>query len=235
MEERHSRTAALLGEAALARLAGAHVLLIGLGGVGGYALEALVRAGIGALTVIDGDTASESNLNRQLLVLEENIGQKKVELALARARAISHSVRLAGHAIFINADNIAPLLADCRPDYIVDAIDDVPAKIALACAARDAGIPLISSMGTGNKVDPARLKIGDIAKTHTCPLARAVRARLRAVGISHLPVLWSDEPPHRPPSPDGTPQPPASVSYLPAIAGLMLASHVIFKLAEIEK
>lgn len=235
-EERFSRTSLLIGEEAVGRLSRASVLVVGLGGVGGYTVEALARAGVGRLTLVDDDTVSVSNINRQILATDETVGRPKAEVAAARVASISPSCIVRACRLFVDESNVAALLAEAAPDYIVDAIDSVPSKIALIRAAQDAGVPIVSCMGTGNKVDTTKLAIGDINKTHTCPLARSVRARLRAEGITHLDVLWSSEKPREPLAPveENGRRIPATISYLPAIAGLMLGGFVIRRLAGIE-
>lgn len=232
MKERSIRTAALIGEDKVARLRDARIVLFGLGGVGGYTAEALARAGVGEMWLVDHDRISESNINRQILSLDSTIGQYKTDVAAARIKDIDPAIKVHTLPQFIDQNNIDELLADLRPHYLIDAIDSVSSKLAIAVYAQAHKIPLVACMGTGNKLDPARLRIGDIAQTHTCPLARAMRTRLRAAGIAHMDVLWSDELPVSQMSPtgEGGRCPPASISYLPAIAGLMLAGHVIRRL-----
>ena len=235
MEEKFVRTAALIGEEALARLQAATVAVFGLGGVGGYTVEALARAGIGELWIFDFDTVSESNINRQILALDSTVGMRKTDAASARLADINpHTVVHAVNA-FIDADNIGEYLDRAHPTYIVDAIDSVPSKLALILAAKERNIPIVCCMGTGNKLDPTKLQITDNKKTNTCPLAAAVRTRLRKLGITEgVDALWSNELPVRPKQEvDGSPSVPASISYLPAVAGLMLGGHVIRKIAQI--
>jgi tRNA A37 threonylcarbamoyladenosine dehydratase len=234
-EECFSRTAALLGEAALEKLKNSHVMLFGLGGVGSYVCEALVRSGVGKLTLVDFDTVSESNRNRQLFALGSTVGMKKVDVAAARAKDISPYVQINTQAVFVDGVSAEALIAAARPDYVVDAIDTVSGKLGIISASHAQGIPVLSCMGTGNKLDPTRFRISDIGKTHTCPLARAMRTALRHAGISHVEVLWSDELPHTAenvPTENGK-SIPASVAFVPSAAGLIMAGHVIRKLAEI--
>ena len=236
-DTRFSRTAMLLGEEAVAQLNKSRVMLFGLGGVGGYACEALARAGIGHLFLCDFDTVSESNINRQILADDTTVGRKKTEVAGERVRRISPSAQVVLADTFADAENIVSLIEDFAPDYIIDAIDAVPSKIAIIAAARERGIPVVSCLGTGNKLHPECLTIADISKTHTCPLARAVRTQLRAVGISHVDVLFSTEKPVTPrcPKQENGRTVPASVSFVPSVAGLMLGGFVVRRLIGEEK
>ena len=236
IEERFSRTAMLIGEEALCALQHSSVLLFGLGGVGGYACEALARAGIGELHLVDFDTVSISNINRQILADETTVGRQKAAVAAERVARIAPATRVQVIDRFVDAANVEEIILAARPQYIIDAIDTVDSKLAILRVAQAHGIPVISCMGTGNKLYPEKLQISDISKTHTCPLARAVRARLRREGINHAEVLWSSEPPRKPCTliEEGGRVIPASISFVPAAAGLMLAGHVIRKLAELE-
>ena len=225
------RTEALLGSAGIDRLASAHVLIAGLGGVGGHAFDALLRSGIGCFTLVDFDTVAPSNLNRQLLASREVLGMKKTEVALLHARKITENVNISLHSERIVPEDAARLLEDAAPDLVIDAIDDVPAKVALAVAARDAGIPLLSCLGTGNRLDPGALLLTDIAKTSGCPLARAVRTRLRREGIEHLPVVFSREEARTPRDSEVR---VASSAFVPAAAGLMLAAEAVRRLTATE-
>lgn len=236
MDERFSRTALLLGKGAMQKLQKSRVLLVGLGGVGGYACEALARAGVGELYLVDADTVSVSNINRQILADDSTVGRTKTEVAAERVARINPAARVHTITRFLTEEDAAPLIEEIRPDYIIDAIDTTATKIGIICAAKAQGVPVISCMGTGNKLAPEKLQIADIAKTHTCPLARSVRARLRAAGVNHVDVLFSTELPTQPKEPvveDGR-QIPASISYVPATAGLMLAGYVIRYLLGIE-
>ena len=223
-DERLCRTAALLGEDAMRRLDAAHVLLLGLGGVGGHAFDALLRSGIGALTVVDFDTVCPSNMNRQLLATRETLGMKKTAAAALHAARITDRARLTVREERLTPDGVAALLDNARFDIILDAIDDVPVKVALAVAAKERGIALISCLGMGNRTDPTAITVTDIAKTDTCPLARALRVRLRKAGVDHLPVVFSREPSR--PSCDPAVR-VASVAYVPSAAGLTLAAEAI--------
>lgn len=235
-DERFLRTEMLIGEAALAKLRGSCVMLFGLGGVGGYACEALARAGVGKLVLVDFDTVSQSNINRQILADDTTVGQKKTTVAAARVARISPATTVRLIDTFVDGENAASLIQEVAPQYIIDAIDHVPGKLAIIGAAHEQGIPVVSCMGTGNKLYPEKLQISDISKTHTCPLARSVRAKLRQSGIAHVDVLWSSELPRTPAKPlveEGRAV-PASISFVPSAAGLLLAAHVIRCLCDIE-
>lgn len=229
--EEQTRTAMLLGKSGLERLKGARVAVFGVGGVGGHICEALARAGVGAIDLYDNDTVSLSNLNRQLVALHSTVGRAKVDVMRERILDINPNCAVRAYKIFYlpeNADNY-PLE---QYDYIADAIDTVSAKIELAVRARTAGVPLISSMGTGNKLDPTHFCVTDLSKTEGCPLARVMRRELKARGITHLKVVYSTEPVaahvwEPPMSPDEKKQPPASLSFVPPVAGLILAGEII--------
>ncbi|MEY6433792.1 ThiF family adenylyltransferase [Thioalkalicoccus limnaeus] len=229
------RTRILVGDAGLERLARAHVLVVGLGGVGAYAAEALARAGVGRLTLVDGDEVAPSNLNRQLLALHSTLGQRKVALAGERIADIQPGCRLTLIDRFIAADEMPGLLAD-RPDQVLDAIDSLTCKLALLETALTSGIPVASSMGAGGRTDPSRLRLGDLMDSRGCPLAREVRQRLRRRGLGRgVLAVWSDEPPRPPlpPEPMSRGRPRAvngTISYLPALFGLMLAGEVVRRL-----
>ena len=215
------RTALMLGESAVERLKQSRVIIFGIGGVGGHALEAIVRAGVGTVAVVDGDRVSRSNLNRQLLATVKTVGMVKTEAARERVAEIAPDCRLITHELFVTPENVSTLnLAEY--DYVIDAIDTVTSKIAIIKEAKKYGVPVISSMGTGNKLDPTRFRVSDIEKTNTDPLARAVRALLKKEGIKKVKVLWSDEPPI-----SVGKRTPGSVSFVPSAAGIIIASSVI--------
>ena len=235
-----SRTAALLGDEAMQHLHQARVAVFGVGGVGGYVVEALARSGVGTVDVFDKDDVSVTNLNRQIIALHSTVGQDKVSVIAARMRDINPDVVINEHKMFYlpeNADEI-DLIAY---DFVVDAVDTVAAKIELAVRCEQLGVPLIAAMGAGNKLDPSKLQISDIYKTSVCPLARAMRTMLRKKGVRHLTVAWSAEEPIRPAaaidsegqSPDdrGRKDIPASAAFVPSAMGLLIASHVVRKLS----
>ena len=230
------RTEMLLGKAAMERLRNARVAVFGLGGVGGYVVEALARGGIGALELIDSDTIGESNLNRQILALRSTLGLPKTEAARRRVLDINPQAKVVTREVFYNADTADSFdLEAC--DYIVDAIDTVSSKLLLIERSIAAGTPIISSMGTGNKLDPAAFRVEDLAKTSMDPLARVMRRELGKRGIKHLKVVWSPEEALTPQGWEaeaealGKRQIPGSVSFVPGAAGLILAGEVLRELA----
>ncbi len=227
MESMLCRTEALYGKEAVERLRGANVLLLGLGGVGGYVLEALVRTGVGCLTLCDFDTVCSSNINRQILADREAVGQKKAEVAKKRALAINPLVTITLWQERITEENARALVESAPFDFIIDAIDDVRAKLAVIGEAAAHGIPTVSSLGTANRRDPSALSITDISKTAGCPLARALRTGLRKRNITRLPVLFSRETPQK--SRDSAVRLASSV-FVPATAGLLLASYAVEEL-----
>ena len=230
-----SRTAALLGDEAMQRLHKARVAVFGVGGVGGYVVEALVRSGVGTVDVFDKDDVSVTNLNRQIIALHSTVGQDKVSVIAERMRDINPEVVIHEHKMFYlpeNADEIA--LTDY--DFVVDAVDTVAAKIELAVRCEAANIPLIAAMGAGNKLDPSKLQISDIYKTSVCPLARAMRTTLRKKGVKHLTVAFSTEEPIRPAEAidnEGRRKDvPGSTAFVPSAMGLLIASHVVRRIGE---
>lgn len=225
MEERLARQISLIGEEKTEKLKNASVMIFGMGGVGGYALEAVARTGVGKITVVDGDVFAESNRNRQLLCDVKNIGKTKAGIAGERLRRIAPECDVTVRYLFANEDNIPVIVSAAKPDMIIDAIDSVKSKLALIRYCTERNISIVSCMGTGNKLDMTKLKIGDISKTSVCPLAKAIRVGLREMGISHLPVVWSDEIPVQTGSAT-----PSSISYVPAAAGLLLAQYAIGKI-----
>ena len=232
MREEFSRMGLLLGEEALSRLEGARVAVFGLGGVGGYTVEALARAGIGHLDLIDSDTVSVSNRNRQILATRSTLGLPKTEAAKRRVLDINEEAQVTTWELFYNADT-ADQIDLSKYDYIVDAIDTVTAKLLLIQRAHDVGTPIISCMGTGNKLDPTAFQVADISKTAMCPLARVMRKELGKRGIKHLKVVYSQEEAMTPHGAEeemaalGKRQIPGSVSFVPGAAGLILAGEVI--------
>nr|WP_322173019.1 tRNA threonylcarbamoyladenosine dehydratase [Acutalibacter sp. M00118] len=215
----------LLGRAGVERLQRARVAVFGLGGVGGYAAEALVRCGVGVVALIDGDTYSLTNLNRQLFATTATLGMPKVQAAGERLRSIAPEAEIEEHPFFYTAET-AGRLDFARYDYIVDAIDMVTAKLAMIERACREGVPIISAMGAGNKLDPTAFRVGDIYETSVCPLARVMRRELRRRGIERLKVVYSTEPPLFPGGEGDRPL-PGSVAFVPPAAGLALAGEVI--------
>ena len=225
MEGLYARTALLLGEAGVEKLKNARVAVFGLGGVGSWCAEALARSGVGALTLVDKDAVEESNCNRQLVALSSTVGKDKAAVMAARVRDINPACEVAAHALFY-----LPETADRLPlggyDYIADCIDNVTAKIHLVCAAKEAGVPVVSAMGAGNKLSAERFRVGDLATTSVCPLARVMRRELKKRGIEHLPVVWSDEPPAHTGAPVG------SVPFVPSVMGLLMAEYIVKELIQ---
>lgn len=233
MSERFSRTELLFGEEAMKRLYSARVAVFGVGGVGGYAVEALARSGIGAIDLIDNDTISESNLNRQIIALKSTIGQYKADAAKARIAEINPECEVTAHKIFFMPDT-ADKLDFSRYDYVIDAIDTVTGKIEIIMRAKAVGVPVISSMGAGNKLDPTAFEVADIYKTSVCPLARVMRREMKKRGVTPFKVVYSREEAIRPigtaSQPSGKPV-PGSNAFVPSAAGLIIASEVIKDLA----
>ena len=232
MEERTIRTAMLIGEDSVDKLRTSTVAIFGLGGVGGHATEALVRSGVGSVDLIDNDTVSESNINRQLFATYNTLGRLKTDVAEERNLSINPSCRVKKHAVFVTPE-IKNEMDFSRYDFVIDAIDTVSAKIAIAEKCQNENIPLISSMGTGNKLDPTKFEISDIYKTSVCPLARVMRNELRRRGIKALKVLYSKEEPIKPiklaeETDKKSNKPiPASISFVPSAAGLIIAGEAI--------
>lgn len=228
------RTLLLLGEEAMTRLEQAHVAVFGLGGVGGSCAEALCRAGVGRLTLVDNDTVSETNLNRQVVALRSTVGKPKTQAMRERLLDINPKCGIAVRALFFDAETAAQIDFSAF-DYVIDAIDTVSSKLLLIECARAAGTPILCCLGTGNKLDPARLRITEIEKSTVCPLARVMRRELRQRGIEGVRALWSDEPPCVPVqqlSENGR-HPPGSVSFVPPVAGMMLAGQAVRDLIEL--
>ncbi len=229
------RTGLLIGEDALEKLARKRVAVFGVGGVGGYVCEALARSGIGALDLTDSDRVSLSNLNRQIIALHSTVGRLKTEVMRDRILDIDPEIRVRINNCFFLPEN-----ADDFPfqeyDYVVDAVDTVTAKIELILRAQAAGVPVISSMGAGNKLDPSAFRVADIYETSVCPLARVMRRELKKRGVSQLKVVYSREAPAVPRTPEGAPEAehapgrrstPGSIAFVPSAAGLILAGEVI--------
>ena len=228
-----ARTELLLGAEAMARLASARVAIFGIGGVGGYVAEALARSGVGALDLFDDDAVSLTNLNRQIIATRDTLGRPKVEVMVERIAAIAPDCRATPHRLFYMPDT-ADGVDLARYEYIVDAVDTVAAKLELAVRAVALGVPIISAMGAGNKLDPTRLTVSDIYKTSVCPLARVMRRELRKRGVKKLKVAWSTEPPAPPrgalaEEPGAHPRRsvPGSTAFVPSAMGLVIAAEVV--------
>ncbi len=245
MSEQYDRTRLLLGEPAMERLRNARVALFGLGGVGGYTAEALARCGVGQLDLIDNDTVSLSNLNRQLLALHSTIGMYKVDAAAQRIRDIDPAIQVRTYKTFYLPET-AEAFDFSQYDYVIDAIDTVAGKLALIQRAKEAGVRVISCMGTGNKLDPTDFRVADISKTSGCALARVMRKECAKRGLKEVKVVYSQELPQTPESPEAELQAlreagssrrslPGSVAFVPGAAGLIMAGEVIKDLAGLEK
>lgn len=236
MEEKmineYSRTELLIGEEGVKRLKASSVMVFGVGGVGSHCIEALARSGVGRLTLVDNDTVSLTNINRQSIAYHSTIGRYKTEVMKERIRDINPGIRVKTYETFVLPDNLEALFEE-RPDYIIDAIDTVTAKLALAELALRLDIPVISSMGTGNKLHPEMFEIADIASTSVCPLCKVMRKELKARGIYHLKVLYSKEKPvdtsARETGEDKGQRRsiPGSISFVPPVAGLLIAGEAV--------
>ena len=239
MQEQFSRTEMLLGEEAMNKLKNSHVAVFGIGGVGGHVVDALVRSGVGTITVVDKDTVSASNINRQLIANHETVGREKVAVMEEHIRRINPDCKVIKHACFYLPDT-AELFDFSAYDYVVDAVDTVTAKISLVERALAAGVPIISSMGAGNKLNPADFEVADIYKTSVCPLAKVMRRELKKRGIKKLKVVYSKEEVRIPKETElgKTEQAnqkkiiPGSIAFVPSVAGLILASEVIKDLCD---
>lgn len=235
MNERFIRTAALLGEGAANRLEKAKIALFGVGGVGGAVLEALARAGVGAIDIFDNDSVNITNINRQLIATENTLGIPKTDAAEMRAKAINPDIKIGKYNVFYLPEN-ADSIDLSGYDYIVDAIDTVSAKLELAVRAQSLCVPIISIMGTGNKLDPCKIQISDIFSTRECPLCRVMRTELKKRGVKGLTCVWSDEVPITPNEliekrENGRPS-PASAPFVPIVAGITAAAHIVKELTK---
>jgi tRNA A37 threonylcarbamoyladenosine dehydratase len=225
--DRFERTRPLIGREGIDRLRSSHVLVVGIGGVGSFCVEVLGRVGIGQLTLVDGDTISISNLNRQIPALMSTIGEKKVAVMADRLRDIDPEISIGVVDSMLTPDDLPDLFLTPF-DFVVDAVDDVRLKAALAETACQKKIPIVSCLATGNKTDPTKLRLTDLFMTEGDPLARRLRRDLRKRGIEKLPVVWSTEPPIRPDSKDS--RIPASLPFVPPAAGILLARYTVFSL-----
>ena len=219
--EQFSRTERLIGSDNLEKLKNANIIIFGLGGVGSYVAEALARCGVGKMTVVDKDTVDITNINRQLYALYSTVGKNKADVAKERILDINPNCEVTSIVKMYLPENSDEFNLS-QYDYIIDAIDNVTAKIDLAVKSQELNIPIISSMGTGNKLDPTAFRIADIYKTDTCPLCRVMRRELKSKGVKKLKVLYSSETPHN----DGE-RTPASISFVPSVAGLIIAGEVV--------
>ena len=229
MNDQFQRTRMLIGQENLDKLAAAKVLVFGVGGVGGYVCEALCRGGVGRIDIVDKDVVDVTNINRQIIATHETVGRPKVEVCRKRILSINPDVKVDARQCFYLPERAGEFDFGAY-DYVVDAVDNVTAKIDIICNARAAGVPVISSMGTGNKLDPTMFKIADIEKTRVCPLAKVVRKELRKRGVFGVKVLYSEEEPIKPLSDDT--RTPASISFVPSAAGLIIAGRVISDILE---
>ena len=226
--ERFLRTRAILGDDAMEKLKNARVIVFGIGGVGGHAAEAIVRSGVGEIHLVDSDKVAVTNINRQLIADDSTVGLLKTEVMSKRLKLINPELRIKAFNMFYTPEN-ADEIDLSQYSYIVDAIDSVASKVELIERAKSADVPIISSMGFGNKLSPTEIEVADISKTEVCPLARTIRRLLRQKGISHLKTVYSKEIPKTPQNPieDGGKRTVGSVSFVPSVAGLIIASEVI--------
>lgn len=220
MKEQFSRTELLLGEAAIEKLNKSRVIIFGVGGVGGYVAEALARSGVGNITIVDKDTVSESNINRQIIALHSTVGRDKVEVLKERMEDINPDINVDARRCFFLPDN-AEEFDFSKYDYVVDAVDTVTAKLQIIVQAKEANVPVISAMGAGNKVCPEKFEVADIYKTEVCPLAKVMRRELKKRGIKKLKVVYSKE------EPVYKGRTPGSIAFAPSVAGLIMAAEVV--------
>ncbi len=221
MREQFQRTAMLIGDQGIKKLANARVLVFGVGGVGSYVCEALARAGIGFMEIVDKDVVDVTNINRQLIALHSTVGKPKVQVATERMRDINPQINIIPRRCFYLPES-ASEFEFTGYDYIIDAVDNVTAKLDIISRAKEVNVPVISSMGTGNKLDPSAFKVADIEKTKICPLAKVIRKELRKRGISDVKVVYSEEEPVETES-----RTPSSISFVPSSAGLLIAATVV--------
>ncbi len=229
----------LIGPGGVERLKNASVIVFGIGGVGGYACEALARAGIGSIALVDHDTVETTNINRQITALSSTVGRYKADVMRDRILDINPNCRVISHNVFLDADTAEDFNLS-KYDYAVDAIDTVTSKLLLVKLCLEADVKLISCMGTGNKLDPSRFEVTDIYKTSGCPLARVMRRELRKMGVKKLTVLYSPEEPKKqefiPERMENSSEiPPATISFVPPVAGMMIAGKVICDIAEVRR
>lgn len=227
MKEEFVRTASLIGEDSVKKLMHARVLVFGVGGVGGFAVEALARSGVGYFHLVDFDTVAKSNINRQIIATQKTLGMKKTDAMKERIVAINPSAKVEISDIFFSSETAREIDFSAF-DYVVDAVDSVKSKVEIILQANAANIPVISAMGAGNKLDATAFKTADISKTKVCPLARAVRNELKKHGVfKGVKAVYSEEEPITPRIKASEPRTPASISFVPSVAGLILAGEVI--------
>lgn len=232
-ENQFERTALLLGKASVERLARKRVAVFGVGGVGGFVCEGLVRAGIGAIDIVDKDIVAISNINRQLIALHSTVGKNKVDVLEERLKDINKNLIIKKYKCFFLPETSETF--DFREyDYVVDAIDTVTGKIELILKAKEAGVPIISAMGAGNKLEPAGFQVSDIYKTSVCPLARVMRRELKKRGVDKLKVVYSKEETIKPQFEEGEEVVPGSISFVPPVVGLIIAGEVVKDLIRVE-
>ncbi len=234
MDKRFERTALIAGEENINKLSKAVVAVFGIGGVGGYVCEALVRSGVGNFILFDGDTVARSNINRQIIALESTVGRYKTEVMKERMCLINPNVNVTAYNQFFSKENSGDFNFE-GVDYIVDAVDDIKAKLELAVIADRLNIPIISAMGAGNKVDPTAFEVTDIFKTSVCPLARIMRRELRKLGIKKLKVVYSKEEPKNPPYRIEGEKTVGSLAFVPSVMGLIISSEVFFFLIRADR
>lgn len=232
MDERFIRTSLVIGEDNIDRLAESRVAVFGVGGVGGFVCEALARSGVGKLALIDGDTVAKSNINRQIIALESTVGKHKAEVMKERILDINPNAEVEALNIFLNSDTVSTIDIT-QFDYIVDAVDDIKAKVLLAKLADENKIPIIAAMGAGNKTDPTKFEVSDIFKTSVCPLARIMRHELKKAGIKNLKVVYSKETPKNPPYRIEGEKTVGSLAFVPSVMGLIIAGEVIKDICKI--
>jgi len=239
MDKKFDRTKRLLGADAMKNLANAHVAVFGIGGVGGHAVEALVRSGIGEITIVDSDEVAESNINRQLIATTKTVGRKKVDVMEERLLEINPAVKVHKYCCFFLPETKADFAFDSY-DYVLDAVDTVTAKLALVEVCQEYAVPIISSMGAGNKLDPTAFEVADISKTSVCPLAKVMRRELKKRNIKHLKVVYSKEAPLEAKEDETFVSDeirkrratPGSIAFVPSVAGLILAGEVVKDIAQ---
>ena len=235
MKEEFCRTSLLLGEDGIEKLNNAKVAVFGVGGVGGYVAEALARSGVGSFVLVDKDDVSVSNINRQIIALQSTVGKYKVDVMRDRILDINPEANVEVYKTFFLPDN-SDEFDFSQYTYVVDAVDTVTAKLEIIMKAKEAGVPVISSMGAGNKLDPTAFKVTDIYKTNVCPLAKVMRKELKARGIKKLKVVYSEEQPMSPDtsklqSPEEKKRIPGSVAFVPSVVGLIIAGEVVKDIA----